>query len=412
VNSSSNIDPQSPVSSHREIELLFICARIGLEPDYAKRMKELLQEEMDWKYVIEAANRHGVMPLVYSNLKAVSSESAPSHVLNALSSQFVANAQHNLLFAGELSKILGLFEAHGIPAIPFKGPVLATEVYGSLALRQFCDLDILVHFADVLRVKELLITHGYKAEFSLTCAQEQAYLRSQCEYNFISADGRVPIEIHWAFVPRYFPYGIETDDLWKRARRTYSAGKQVWSFSAGDLLLILSLHGMKHAWDRLALICDVAELINNHEMDWQQIEKTADDCKLHRILLVGLGLASTHARGIIPDKLLERVQSDRASLALVNQVHKELFKERGPWFEKVRCYFFHMKAGANWKYRYQFAIRRALFPNYRDLFVMRLPKSLYFLYYVIRPLRVSGEFLRAVKNCFAKTTSLSKGWTE
>jgi len=36
-----------------------------------------------------------------------------------------------------LLKLLDLFENHGIPAVPFKGPVLASSIYGDLSLRQF-----------------------------------------------------------------------------------------------------------------------------------------------------------------------------------------------------------------------------------------------------------------------------------
>ena len=58
----------------------------------------------------------------------------PKGFLEQLRDAFYANAAHNTLLARELLKLLRLLETHGIPALPFKGPVLAVSVYGSLAL--------------------------------------------------------------------------------------------------------------------------------------------------------------------------------------------------------------------------------------------------------------------------------------
>ena len=50
----------------------------------------------------------------------------------------------NLYLTQEMLKLLSAFRKKGIPAIPYKGPVLAQAVYGNVGLRQFGDLDITV----------------------------------------------------------------------------------------------------------------------------------------------------------------------------------------------------------------------------------------------------------------------------
>jgi len=64
--------------------------------------------------------------------------------------------QRSLLLAGELVKILTLFKQHQIAAVPYKEPVLANAVYGGVAFRQYCDLDIVVQQENVLPAKLLL----------------------------------------------------------------------------------------------------------------------------------------------------------------------------------------------------------------------------------------------------------------
>jgi hypothetical protein len=49
-------------------------------------------------------------------------------LLGELRARFEHNARKNLVFTGELIRILDCLQSHGIPAIPFKGPVLAEAV--------------------------------------------------------------------------------------------------------------------------------------------------------------------------------------------------------------------------------------------------------------------------------------------
>jgi hypothetical protein len=90
---------------------------------------------------------------LYQSLNTTCPEAVPKANLAQLRNYFHANAQRNLFLTQELLKLLTLFKTNGISAIPYKGPVLAVAVYGNLALRQFGDLDILVHKRDVLRAK-------------------------------------------------------------------------------------------------------------------------------------------------------------------------------------------------------------------------------------------------------------------
>jgi Uncharacterised nucleotidyltransferase len=83
------------------------------------------------------------------------------HGLTALRHHFQVNALRNVFLAGTLLKLLRLLEAHGIAALPYKGPVLAALAYGNVAFRQFGDLDLLVRPQDADRAKALLWAQGY-----------------------------------------------------------------------------------------------------------------------------------------------------------------------------------------------------------------------------------------------------------
>ena len=127
-----------------EIHLLLDCARTCLDAQGASRIKSLISKDIDWTYLSRIARGHGVMPLLYRTLNSTCSDAVPKEILQELREHFYANAGRNLFLTKELIKIVEFFEAHGIPSIPYKGPVLAASVYGNLAFREFGDLDILV----------------------------------------------------------------------------------------------------------------------------------------------------------------------------------------------------------------------------------------------------------------------------
>ena len=80
---------------------------------------------------------------------------------------FKRNTENNLLMLGELIILLNLFEENGINAIPYKGPLLAISAYKNLVLRQFDDIDIFINKDNIVKVKEILIFHGYTPQFDL-----------------------------------------------------------------------------------------------------------------------------------------------------------------------------------------------------------------------------------------------------
>ena len=116
-----------------ELRMLLYCARTCLETQGAKQIKSLVRKDIEWTYLVEIARTHAVMPLLYRTLNSTCSDAVPKETLEELREHFYANAGRNLFLAKELLKLLHLFEAHEIPAIPYKGPD-----FGRLRLRQPC----------------------------------------------------------------------------------------------------------------------------------------------------------------------------------------------------------------------------------------------------------------------------------
>jgi len=151
----------------------------------------------------------------------------------------------------ELLELLKLFENNGIPAVPYKGPALAAQLYNNVSLRQFADLDILVPRTQALQARNLLTSRGYQPDIQLNHWQEAAFLDSQCQFHQVRGDLNIAVEIHWEIVPHHMVVPIDLRQVWRRLVPTSLGGTTVLSLSPEDLLFILCVHGTKHGWQRL-----------------------------------------------------------------------------------------------------------------------------------------------------------------
>ena len=374
-----------------EAELLLCCARTRIDSEKAMRIRVLLQRDIDWEYLFRTASEHGITPLLYRHLNATLPGAVPNETLNQLRDYFHDNSRRNLFLTGELLNLLSLFETHKIPAIAFKGPVLAASVYGNLALRQFLDLDLIIHKQHVAKASELLVAEGYRPQFNLNRGREAAYVRWYPAHCFVreddGEDGKVVVDLHWAITSRDFGFPLDPESLWGRLESISLGDKEVLTLSPENLLLILCVHGGKHGWDNLAWICDIAELIRVGEgIDWRKVLDQARALKSERMLFLGLYLASDLLGAPLPEEIKAKIHSDPAVKSLATQVSERLFREVPPGVLEGWRFQVKMRDRLRDGCRYCFGL--VMTPTGLELTLMPLPAALFPLYYVLRPMRL------------------------
>jgi hypothetical protein len=400
----------APPQKRVEAELVLSCARANVDEQRARRIKKLADKAIDWDYLLEFALRHGLMPLLYRHLITICPDTVPETTLSQLRRHFYSNAKRNLLLLAELLKLFENFEKHEIAAISFKGPLLATEAYGDVALRMFGDLDILVHKKDLEKTKTLLIYMGYQPRYSFTREQEVAHLNWGHAYSFVRADGNVHIDLHWRIAQSHHSIAIDSDGLWVRSGLASIAGKAVRILALEDLLLILCLHGAKHCWERLAWICDIAEIVSaRHNIDWASVMERAERLHSRRVLLLSLFLSKDLLGVALPKELAEQVDNDVLLKSLARRIYKHTFVKRPRLLTDVTrtSLYLKMKEEIPHKLLYiRYTLRRALSPNTKDRELLPLPTFLTPLHYLYRPLRlvVTYAWLSLQQICNANST--------
>ena len=376
------------VAARPESALLLASARASLDAEHRKRIQDLVSQPLDWDLVLQLADRHGLQPLLHSHLNAVCPDAIPAEQRQQLRVAFQRVSALNTLLTHELKKLLALFVDNDVRAVPYKGPALALQLYGNVALRQFSDLDILVHPSDVLRARDLLLAQGYAQLPPLTDGQQAVLLRTQCNLPFTRDRNRMIVELHWTVSAPTFARPFEIDDFWSRLLDAKLETMDIKVPAHEDLLLALCIHGSKHLWERLAWICDIAGLITiRRELKWEELIDRARSTGNERMLFLGLRLAADLLGAPLPKIVESALNADASVAVLARDVVRDLFTPALTRTGMSGYFRFQLRARRRLRDKFNY-LRFTFMPNEEDLVRLKLPPALSFIYYFVRPVRL------------------------
>ncbi len=350
-------------------------------------LAELAAKISGWRDTIEGARQHGVLPILYSEL-AANRTSIPPEALELARIEFERNAFHCLANAAELLEVLKAFEKAGIAAMPFKGVVLGASAYGDMTARSAGDLDVLIYYRDLLQATRILKERGYDLNTKVL-EDGSPEAENYFEYHFERADDGMVLELRWRLEltqPRY-RHDLGMDWVWPRRRTAKLGGADVPNFDAVAGLLMLCMHGSKHVWSRLIWICDVAKLLESEpDLDWNFVRREAKRVGLWRCLALGVLLARSVAGAKVPAEVQRSFEADRRVRNLAEFLEKHVLEEPGRMPGGWMPYNLEI---LGFRDRARVILSPAFIrPGAQDRAVVKLPKALEPLYYIIRPLRI------------------------
>lgn len=241
--------------------------------------------------LLELAERHAVIPLLAR--AAGRSPTAPARILDTLSERRRHIAMENAALAARLLQVDAALRSAGVEYLAYKGPAMAVMLYGDVALRQFTDLDILLPPQDVTRALQALRSLGLAPAAGLSTRQLAHRLRFDCQVELASGPEAPHLDVHWRAVPPHLAWELPVAELLQRVQHITLGGRSIPVPSREDLLLLLCVHGAKHAWSRLQWLADVAVLLAcGPPPDVEAVLQKARSTGAERMLRVGLALAS------------------------------------------------------------------------------------------------------------------------
>ena len=143
-----------------EAEFLVAALRHFLDP------KSTLPDagKIHWNTLLDLAKAHAVTPMLYAALREVP---LPDDIAAELRARFQSSVQWSLAQSAELARLTALLEESEITSIALKGPLLSRYLYGELGARSSGDIDLLVKPGDLLRIRDLLLSRGFRVANTL-----------------------------------------------------------------------------------------------------------------------------------------------------------------------------------------------------------------------------------------------------
>lgn len=379
-----------------ELQLLLCCARTNINAEIEDQIIYIINEGIDWKYLMKLACFHELIPILYYNINSICPEKIPNKILRVLKNRYNKNVQHNLLLTGELIKILNLLKSHNIVAIPYKGPVLTLMVYKNLSLRYFNDLDIIIDKSEALKAANVLISNGYKLHSHINNNEEaiSLYLKTQREFKFINEKLGIVIEIQWDLNnPISLP--VKSNYFLKKGTLDIIEinNNKINVFSPENHFIILCIHAAAHDWEFLMWICDIYEIINSNRLNWQLIIEKAERFRIKRIILITLSLVKSLYNVKLPDLITDQINLDKHVINISKDIEKNYTNLKYTSFSNIiQKGFFDLNKRESKILGIKDFTNNMLKPSIKDFEDLSLPIKLYPVYYFMRPFLILKRY--------------------
>jgi len=342
--------------------------------------------DIDWELFLKLTKHHRVHPIIYVQIKKVDRKLVPQYVINALRRGYYKNTFQMLYMSREMEQVSRLFTENGVRILVLKGPVLAVDLYGDVSLRPSVDLDILVPFDDLDKVKKILLDIGYiNEEFFST--ELNAWKWRHHHLDYVHPQSKVRLEVHWRLSPGP---GKEPgfNELWEHRRTSSFTSYPVYYLGREDLFLFLVTHGARHGWSRLGWLLDIDKIVKQ-KPDLAMLYKLL---RKYQCLHIG-GQALILAAELLNTQITEEAKILRIEKRSGKLAHQALFYIKQmvnlhtlPVPDDVSRYHErHLFALMSKQQKFLFVMSFFL-PYPMDAEILHLPKFLHFLYLPLRPI--------------------------
>lgn len=287
----------------------------------------------NWEACVAWAAPHGLLPLLTTRLQSAGWPSVPAPLRAKLQHHYLGRAKHGLLLVAALLQALEVFDDAGVHAVCWKGPALAFDLYGNTIDREFTDLDFLVSDHQSLHAEKALESLGYvHHEKTASHTFNERIARAERDACFVRASDGAYIELHTETMPARYVCWQDAQTLHERAiPLALPSGHTVQYPAPPDLLFSLCGHGLKHSWEHLKWVVDLALFVQRYRssMDWPGMLREARQTGKNFAVQHSLRLACSLFSLTLPDGL-EMSPAENRRVAKITQEVVDHFASGSP----------------------------------------------------------------------------------
>jgi hypothetical protein len=177
---------------------------------------------------------------------------------------------------------------------------------------------------------------------------------------------------------------LDIDDLLTRIRHVSIGGQQIPTLRDDDLFVFLAVHGARHLWSELRWVCDLAQMIRSRPaLDWDAIVSRSRETGSERMVFVAGELVRTLLGVSNPLPAPPPVtQLARLFIARLLSMTPRPSSSINDNLLETRL------TGSYWR-RCRYVIGSLTTPTEAEWRAGRLPRVLFPVYYMVRPLRLA-----------------------
>jgi len=260
--------------------------------------------DIDNSELLNLVVEEGVHGLIWQKMVTASDLHLNGDMSEALSARLHEIRLKYLRMQHACGRILLSLDQAEIPVICMRGVAVAEKLYGDrAALRPISDIDLLLDESQMLDAKQTLWNIGF---------------RPDVKYRNIYSRGDITIDLH------HEPLGIERIQMWQyltplrikhfllHAETGELAGETARLLHSRVNLPYLCFHAMKHSFERLIWLYDIALLANevSEQGGWEDVLAGIQEYQLERPCFYALSYVKRHLAAAVPDDLIESIRPE------------------------------------------------------------------------------------------------------
>lgn len=230
-------------------------------------------KDVMWDKIMEEAKAHSIRGLLYPAIKSITNKDISKEMIESWKKIAFFEAVNQSKHIKNTADILALFNENNIPVIVLKGLIIR-EYYPKPDLRTMCDSDIIIHKADIDKVRQLLIDRNFSEE-------------EDAGHHIAFKRGNFNLEVHWTLANESFRKGQECfqEKIWEDAIEVKVGGVKTLSLALEDLALHLCAHMASHmaiTGFGIRQLADLALLVENegHNINWNNFMIKSEKSRL------------------------------------------------------------------------------------------------------------------------------------
>lgn len=400
--------PGESVPLSTESRFLIACCQAESTPEEIDYIRDTLRDlTVDIRRLPTLAGRQGILPSVYRTLRTLHERNLlpdtpdADILLEEMKRLYLSIARRNMLISAELLRLVKLFREYRIDALALKGPALAQIAYGDITLRQYGDLDILIHRKDFEKIADLMRQKGYTPFYPIEkFTGDKVLFEMNNDCPFYDRERSLSVEIHWDFF-RKLALPTACFRPWEATESVTINGVAIDTLNKETHLLYHSLHGSKHIWERMGWIVDIDRFIRNVPgLDWEIMIERARRLGALRMFLFGPALAQYFFDTPLPSsvsRLCEREDYSEMIRFVIEEYEREDLTPEESLVKLSKV----IGLRDNLYYKTLTLLEFLFRPGINERRSVILSDRWFWLYWLLRPLGMGYRFLfcRTLKLC-------------